>query len=228
MNKPDIHYTDAHTHVPVSDTCARCIVCSAQPQDWGNIIALSKQHPNIIPAIGLHPWYLQDQHSDRWDQLEDILQEHPQCLIGEAGLDKCRQGISPIMEQQKALNKQLELAEKYHRPIVLHCCQTWGKLLETIKNHSHLTYLLHGWNGSEEMISDYLKYSTYFSLGSLSKHWDTAIRQIPINRLLIESDGRNETLIPMYEKIGKGLHLSSADLNQIMINNLDQLINNTL
>ena len=92
------------------------------------------QYPNEFDAaipyysIGIHPWYIKE---DRIDEELKIIEEKLQtktCLaIGECGLDK---RIDISLEQQTIVfEKQLALAEKYKKPVVIHCVAAYQEVI---------------------------------------------------------------------------------------------------
>jgi TatD DNase family protein len=104
-----------------------------QPQQE-NSVELVNQYPQDFDAsipvysIGIHPWFIVEERlASDLDIVETKLQE-PNCLaVGECGLDK-RIAI-PIELQQLVFEKQLVLAQKYNKPVVLHCVASFDELI---------------------------------------------------------------------------------------------------
>lgn len=73
----------------------RFICVSATEDEWPGVLELAAAYPGIIvPALGLHPWYL-EQTEDGWEKrLEESLKQNPQALVGECGFDRLKIRIS--------------------------------------------------------------------------------------------------------------------------------------
>lgn len=77
----------------------RFICVSATEDEWPGVLELAAAYPGIIvPALGLHPWYL-EQTEDGWEKrLEESLKQNPQALVGECGFDRLK---NPDFGRQK-------------------------------------------------------------------------------------------------------------------------------
>jgi TatD DNase family protein len=170
------------------------MVCNGTCEsDWKTVAELGRNYPPIIPCFGLHPWNSKE-HTKNWiKKLEKYLTENPNSAMGEIGLDNWIEGADPD-EQEKVLLEQLELAKKVNRPIMIHCVQAWGKMLEILKLQAPLPpMLLHAYSGSAEMVNELAGLGAYFSFAGSAlrkKHIRTqeTLKLIPVERLLIETD----------------------------------------
>lgn len=98
------------------------------------ILELVNQYPNEFDAsipfysVGIHPWYIRE---DKIDEDLRIIEEKLQtknCLaIGECGLDKRIE--VPLEQQIIVFEKQLALAEKYKKPVVIHCVAAFQEVI---------------------------------------------------------------------------------------------------
>ena len=91
-----------------------------------NVLELVNQYPQefdtAIPhySIGIHPWFIVEERLEADLAIIESKVQQPNCLaIGECGLDK-RIAI-PMELQQMVFEKQLLLAQKCNKPVVLHC-----------------------------------------------------------------------------------------------------------
>ncbi len=79
-------------------------------------------------SIGLHPWHLAAETlSDDLCRLESQLRVGCYHLLGECGIDRCCNTPMPL--QREAFLRQLQLAERYHLPVVVHCVHAYDELL---------------------------------------------------------------------------------------------------
>ena len=95
------------------------IVSSASPKDIEEIIELIETYDNVYGTIGIHPEFADTYTKEDLIKLEKYL-THPKIVgIGEIGLDYHYENENK--ENQKDLFiKQVNLANKYHKTIVIH------------------------------------------------------------------------------------------------------------
>ncbi|SMC63434.1 TatD DNase family protein [Desulfocicer vacuolatum DSM 3385] len=199
---------DAHTHLQDSrlfSTIERVmhrsmaagvthmVCCGVQEHDWHDIVILADRYPGIVPAFGLHPWFIAPRSPHWLDNLENLLQTTG-AAVGEIGLDRV---ISPRNEadQISVFLSQLALAKKYKRPVNIHCRKAFGLLADLLKENGGLPHggVIHSYSGSADMVKVFEKSGAYISFsGSLTrprnKKVQQAARVVSLERLLIETD----------------------------------------
>lgn len=172
--------------------------CGTAPSDWRGVQDVVQQSSTpeliVVPAFGVHPWYVEDLPADWSDQLEGFLDDNLIAAIGEIGLDGIRKEISREL-QRTMLKRQLELAVAYQRPIVVHGARAWGDLAEAVKPFAAdiPSIVVHGFSGSIEIMRIFVEMGAYLSFaGSVcnprARKARSAAAQVPIGQLLIETD----------------------------------------
>lgn len=172
----------------VAKGCAKIINVSAQEDDWHKVAKLAKQFPEkIIPAFGLHPWYVDTIKSGWQDRLRQILREFPQALIGECGLD----GLKPNMaEQKEVFAEQIKIATELKRPIIIHAVKA-VPLMEDFWAQLPEKFVIHGFNGKADFLQKIIKSGGYVGIGSGLLKTPKAkeiLSLIPAEKLLFETD----------------------------------------
>lgn len=167
------------------------LVCAAVLEaDWQRIAALAEQYPEtVVPAFGLHPWYLQDISNDWQVHLEQMLRVFPQALVGETGLDRLRQ--SDKQPQFDIFQTHIALAKRYCRPLLVHAVKAAEWLDECWKILPQ-KFVMHSFNGRMDLQQKAIRVGGYISFSaSIFKNRDKEqlIRAVPVNRLLVETDG---------------------------------------
>lgn len=170
------------------------VVCATEPGDWADVRALAQGRPEVLPALGVHPWYLPEGGSETWlGALEAALTEVPGAWVGEIGLD--RTAGPPLERQEEAFAPQLALAGRLGRPASLHCRRTWDRLGWHLARRSHpeVPVVLHSFGGSVDVARQFLDYHAYFSFsGALTRDRNQRLPEVvkflPRNRVLIETD----------------------------------------
>ena len=193
---------DAHSHIDyishqfqfdVNGT----ICCAVSESDWVTLIDITYTDKKVYGAFGLHPWFVQDVKDGFENRLFDFLTKNDSFMVGEIGLDKYK----PNMEKQiEVFQKQFDVAVKLKRSIFLHCVGAWDKILHIIKQYrkSELPIIVaHDFNGSDEIIQNIIQnYDMFFSVHKVDKSQEiNRIQQIPIDKILVETDGKDNIIL---------------------------------
>lgn len=155
---------------------------------------LVEKYDYIYGCIGWHPVDAIDctEEDLRWIE---YLCAHPKIVaFGEIGLDY-HWDKSPRDIQQRLFRRQIQLAKKVKLPIMIH---TRDAIEDTIKilqeeHAEEVGGIMHCFSGSVETAKQCLKMNFYISLGgpvtfkNARKPKEVA-KEIPLNRLLIETD----------------------------------------
>jgi len=184
------------------------VVNGTNEEEWPVVAGLANGYTWILPSYGVHPWDSGNRSTQWLAMLRQQLLADPRAGIGEVGLDRwIIDGVKPddpriagirvasIDEQGEVFAAQLSLAAELNRPVSIHCVQAWGKLLEILKATSLPSrgFLLHGYAGPAEMLSDFTALGAYYSFNIQlvePKHAARLenFRHIPADRLLVETD----------------------------------------
>ena len=190
------------------------LVCvSAREDDWPKVAALADEFSDtVIPAFGLHPWYVREATPGWERRLRVLLEHYPSALIGEVGLDRFH---DQDYEPQNAFFKaQLSLAKEYARPALIHAvrCREW---LEAYWKLLPPKFIFHSFNGRQELLDRILGAGGYVSLSAsilYNRNKSTLVPQIPLTRLLLETDGPFQSLYRGEEGLPEFLPDQAAEL----------------
>ena len=200
-------FTDSHCHLADSTLASRLpevladarknrvhrfIVPAAEADEWPAVLALAAT--DIHPALGIHPWFADEAALDYLPELETYLQQHPALLIGEIGLDY-KQCLSENGRelQRRLLSQQLELANRYQRPVILHNLKSSADLLALLKQHHIRRGIVHAFSGSLEEAHAFIRQGLLIGIGSLllnpnAKKARRAAAELPITSIVLETD----------------------------------------
>lgn len=178
----------------------RMVVDGACEEDWGQVQALANQHAIVQPSFGYHPWYLHERTKDWQATLIRYLDETPQAVVGEIGLDRWKPDL-PYEGQEEAFTWQLRLAAERNLAASIHCLQAWGRMLDILRAEPKPAcgFLLHSYGGSAELVEPLAKLGAYFSFPGYYLHerkerQREVFKRIPLERLLVETDAPDQAL----------------------------------
>jgi len=196
----------------------RMVVNGSCPGDWPAVADLARRHPGlIIPAFGVHPWYVHQRGEDWQDSLRRHLDASPEAVVGEIGLDRwildcppaARAAVSPeladwpaagLEEQREVFAWQLALAAERGVSASIHCLQAWGPLHDQVRSGPRpAVWLLHSYGGPVELVEPLARFGAHFSFPGYFLHPRKArqrdvFQRIPLDRLLAETDAPDQRL----------------------------------
>jgi TatD DNase family protein len=110
---------------------ARIVVPAIDLETSREVVALSKSHPEIYAAVGIHPNEAGNFKSDDINTLRSLANEEKVIAIGEIGLDNFHKEVT-IEDQIIAFKFQLELAGELSLPVLIHNRETDTELLDCL------------------------------------------------------------------------------------------------
>ena len=198
-------YFDAHFHLAdcvydgiVKDSFPSDIfacTCSHSVEEWE--ITCAQNIPHIFLSYGLHPQSAgQINVDENAALLEQLLQQNKLNAIGEAGFDYFNEEFkAAATTQEKMFNLQLDLAQQYNIPIVVHCRKANEKLFEYSRELKKIpAVLFHSFMGMPNEAKSLLDcgINGYFSFGKQimnnNKKVIACVRELPESVLLTETD----------------------------------------
>ena len=159
-------------------------------------VELAAAHADIFTAIGIHPHDAR-LFDDRAEELIIKLTTQSSRVIawGEIGLD-FHYDNSPRDVQMKVFQRQLQLAGEASLPVIIHTREAEAKTIEILKSHaagrSH-PGIMHCFSGSSWLAQQAIDLGFYVSFSGIvtfkkAAELRTIAKQVPLDRLLIETD----------------------------------------
>lgn len=148
--------------------------------------------PGVHLAYGCHPW-----RAAGAIDAETLAAALPELAapiaIGEIGLDGSGRHRARLATQEAAFLAQLDLARQRDLPVVLHIVRAHGAALACVDRCRAPPGIVHGFSGSAEVAEEWLRRGFLLSFGPLvcnerAKRARIAASQVPLDRLLVESD----------------------------------------
>lgn len=92
---------------------------------------ISLKYTGVYPAYGVHPWYIQER-SQNWHEILEQYISTTKAAVGEIGLDNAITANNNFKEQAEIFRLQIRLANKYKRPVSIHCRKAWKAMTEIL------------------------------------------------------------------------------------------------
>ena len=112
-------------------------------------IELAQKNDFIYATVGIHPTDVENYDEKLEQDLEKLAQDEKVVAIGEIGLDY-HWMTTPKEHQQEIFRKQLELARRIKKPVVIHTREAMADTIAILKEYPDITGVIHCYPGSSE------------------------------------------------------------------------------
>ena len=222
---------DAAVARAVEAGVCRIIFPDIDSQSRDAMFTFADRHPGVIfPCLGLHPTSVGADWQEEMSRMESYMNRKI-WAIGEIGMD-CYWSKDFVKEQQEVMRIQLEMASKANLPVIIHSRESTELIINILKDCKHLALkgVFHAFSGSLETYRELQKLGDwYIGIGGVLTYKKASIaetvRNIPLDRILLETDSPYLTPVPFRGKrnessyiphIGAKLaELTSADLSEV-------------
>ena len=168
-----------------------------------------EKYPSVYGALGIHPEYFENYTLDDIKFIEDNLSNPKIVAIGEIGLDY-HYSKENKDEQIKLLELQLELAEKYDIPVIIHSREATEDTINTLKKYK-VKGVIHSFSGSLETARIYIKMGYLLGINGVitfkNCNLKDTLKEIPIENIVLETDSPYLTPVPFRGKQNNPSHI---------------------
>lgn len=244
-------FTDTHCHISINDYddiesllnnaqksgIKRMINNGSNRKTNEEVLELAAKYKDIIPAIGIHPDSIENVTPEDILFIEDNISKI--IAIGEIGLDY-HYGNPDKEAQIDLFTKQLQLAKKYDKPVIVHSRDATEDTINTIKKFPTVRGSIHCFSGSLETANIYISMGYKLGFGGVVTFKNAKIKDIlriiPSSAILLETDSpylapvpvrgtKNEPQNTLYiaEFIAQELGISLEELSKITEKNVHEL-----
>lgn len=205
---------DIHTH-RFTDSAPEEVLLSCP--------VLKKEIPAeaVYLSAEIHPWHLTAENlSCQIERMENMLSDSRVLALGEVGLDKLTECPYPI--QIKAFEEIVSISEAYGKPLIIHCVKSVDELIAIRKKmRPALPWIMHGFRGKPQQADSLLRHGFYLSFG---EHYNSQVmKEIPIERLFLETDESNVPIDELYNRAAAIRHISVEELKLAVLHNVNNV-----
>lgn len=172
------------------------IVAAIRASGWTSQGQLCADRPQLYPAYGLHPMFMPEHSEQDLTRLDNLLEQGDAVAVGECGLDFYIP--EPDKErQQRFFEAQLELAQQYRLPVIIHARKAVEQVILTLRRYPGLTGVLHSFSGSRQQAERLMEMGFMLGFGGPSTYSNahrlrSLIAWLPCNALLLETDAPDQ------------------------------------
>lgn len=153
-------------------------------------IKLSKEYPNFFAQVGIHPSDVAEMGEDDLVEIEKLAKDA--VAIGEIGLDYYWT-IETKELQKEVFIKQLEMARRLGKPVVIHNRDSDQDIIEILSDYTDLKVQIHCFSSDEKTLKTFIDWGFYISIGGVVTYGNglnekQAAALVPIERLMLETD----------------------------------------
>ncbi|RZJ68268.1 MAG: TatD family deoxyribonuclease [Flavobacterium sp.] len=198
------------------------------------IFELVNQYPDEFDdsvdhfSIGIHPWRVDENRLESDLKFLEAKLSDEKCLaVGECGLDKRIE--TPEALQLEVFELQLLLAEKYKKPVIIHCVAAYQEVIDVKKRMKiSVPMVIHGFSKNAQVAKSLVDNGFYLSFGKWllrNPELETVFQSVPDDRFFLETDTAEESILQVYELAAKYKDLSLDKLKILVTNNFERVFN---
>jgi TatD DNase family protein len=204
------------------------VVPAVERANFETVLDLCRLHDGCVPALGIHPMYVDRAVPDDLAVLEQALAAHPVVAVGEIGLDFYVEGYDAT-RQEYFFSEQLKLARRFDLPVLLHVRRAQDVVLKHLRRIRVRGGIAHAFNGSRQQAEAFIDMGFKLGFGG-AMTWPGALRirelaaTLPLESIVLETDapdippewlgrtGRNSPdQLPKMAQILAGLRTKNID-----------------
>ena len=156
----------------------------------------SQQIPGLVYTLGIHPLYTNQAQEGDIETLEksivESLSDSRFVGVGEIGLDYFVEDLDPN-KQEFFFNAQLDLAQKYQLPVVLHVRRSQDAILKALRRRNIAGGIAHAFNGSFQQADQFIELGFKLGFGGAATYERALqirrlLKELPLDNIVTETD----------------------------------------
>ncbi len=209
-----------------------------------------KYTEGVYAIVGLHPIHTSASYHDEQELGEggveftsrgevfdkeiyrEFLKDPKVVAIGECGLDYYHSGPELIEKQRHAFIEQIELANEFNKPLMLHVRDAYGDALNILKEYSKVKGVAHFFTGTPEEAKGYYDFGFMISFaGAITfppkkdgtgVHSNEVIKNTPLDMILTDTDSPYVAPVPYRGKRNEPVYVKEIVKKIAEIKNLPE------
>ncbi|MFC2130639.1 TatD family hydrolase [Bacteroidota bacterium] len=181
------------------------IIPGVEPKDFSRLLELTQEYKNLYCGMGVHPHNAKDADKVVFNSIRKNADNHNVKAIGETGIDYYYD-FAPKDLQQAHFRNQLKIAKETGLPAIVHNREADEDVLRIIEDEQDgsLKGVLHCFSSPPETLNKALELGFNISFtGNITfkkSNLDEVVRDVPLDRLMLETDSPFMTPVPLRGK----------------------------
>ncbi len=167
-----------------------CVAVSIKEYDA--MVARVSKYSNVSVSCGVHPLHNEDVCS--YEQLLEYASKKEVVAVGETGLDYFYSEDTKQVQHDSFID-HIKVANKLNKPLIIHTRNAQNDTLNALSDHydESTGAVLHCFTESLDMAIKAMEMGIYISISGIvtfksAKELQETVKQIPLDKLLIETD----------------------------------------
>lgn len=174
---------------------ARFLAVGTDAEGSRAAVALAEREGDVYAAVGIHPHDAGGADETAFAEVERLARGSPRVVaVGEIGLDFFRD-LSPRRVQVAAFRRQLALARRLGKPVLVHCRNAHAETVEILEGEGvrEVGGIMHCFSGDEAVARRCLDLGLLISVAGPvtypnARRLPEVVRLVPEDRLVVETD----------------------------------------
>lgn len=198
-------YIDTHCHLSLEDyddidlvikenrenDISKIIISGYSRDTIKETLDLISKYPDVYATIGYHPSEADITNESDLIILEEQLQREKVVGIGEIGLDY-HYGSDNKSKQIELFRRQMDIAEKYKLPVVIHSRDATEDTINILKEYPSVIGDMHCFSGSLEVACIYVNMGYKLGIGGVvtfkNSNLYKVVESIGLENIILETD----------------------------------------
>ena len=157
-------------------------------------VDLAMREYDVQAVVGFHPESASEWSEATREELLSLISTAGNRVAGwgEVGLDYHWDTVSRSV-QIDVFEQQIEIARSFRLPLVIHCRDAFGDVLDVLKSHGSPPAVLHCFTGTQPELTLAVEAGYYIGVGGIatfkkSDSLRTMLRDVPLRQILLETD----------------------------------------
>jgi TatD DNase family protein len=175
------------------------------PGNFGNAVELARTRPAVFAATaGIHPHECAQVPESDWEESARLAADPAVVGVGETGLDY-HYDLSPREVQRESFRRSIRIARGVEKPVVVHVREADADCAAILREEGLPAAggVIHCFTGDWEAARIYLDLGLFISAEGIRD----AVRRIPRDRLLVETDSPFLAPVPFRGRRNEPAHV---------------------
>jgi TatD DNase family protein len=225
-NKDIISLIDSHCHLNMKDLADRQDEVISRASEFGvnymqtictklsefpEVLAIAKKYDNIFASVGIHPHEVDKEGIAEIQTLLELANDPKVIAFGETGLDYYYE-YSNRDNQKISFINHIKSARMADKPVIVHSRDADDDTIEILeketKDNGPFKGIIHCFSTGRELAERSVALGLYISISGIitfknAENLREIVRDLPIDKLLVETDAPFLSPIPMRGKINE-------------------------